>query len=173
MSEDCGQPAAPAPVRPLQSPGPGQSSEVRGPAHTTDTQHRDTSGHTSPQPPVVSSTLSPVTSSRSLSPLTRHKARGRVPGFPQRVTQASSASVNNVSEPRERRDRGHYTVDTQSGVTAESVQSPPSPDNNLSRGLLGRTLFTEREREWTFVARKCIHVHFFFSCNKDPLIDVA
>ena len=165
MSEDCGQPAAPAPARPLQSPGPGQSSEVRGPAHTTDTQH------TSPQPPVVSSTLSPVTSSRSLSPLTRHKARGRVPGFPQRVTQASSASVNNVSE--ERRDRGHYTVDTQSSVTAESVQSPPSPANNLSRGLLGRLLFTERERYWTFLARTCIHVHFFFSCNKDPLIDVA
>lgn len=138
MSEDCGQ-AAPAP-RPPQSPGPGQSSEVRGPAHSNQvTQHSPTSPQ--PAPPVVSTTLSPVTSSRSLSPLTRHKGRGRVPGFPQRVTQAS-ASVNNVSE--ERRDRGHYTVDTQAGVT-QSVQSPQEQSaNNLSRGPLGRTLFTER-----------------------------
>ena len=133
MSEDGGQAA---PARPLQSPG--QSSEVRGPADTeTQPQHSP-----SPQAPVVTA-LSPVTSSRSLSPLTRHKARARVPGFPQRVTQAS-ASVNNVSETR-----GHYTGpgNTESGtVTAPSVQ-PTSPANNLSRGLLGRLLFTESERE--------------------------
>ena len=167
MSEDCGQ-AAPAPARPLESPGPGQSSEVRGPAHT-DTQHSPTS----PQPDPVVTTLSPVTSSRSLSPLTRHKARGRVPGFPQRVTQAS-ASVNNVSESGERRTRGHYAgpVDTESSVTTPSVLSPPSPANNLSRGLLGRLLFTESERGHIYSKNTFMFIPSF-SCNKNPLIDVA
>ena len=134
VSEDGGQAA---PARPLQSPG--QSSEVRCEA---DTETQPQQSPSSPQAPVGSA-LSPVTSSRSLSPLTRHKARPRVPGFPQRVTQAS-ASVNNVSETR-----GHYTGpgNTESGtVTAPSVQ-PTSPANNLSRGLLGRLLFTETERE--------------------------
>ena len=152
VSEDGGQAA---PARPLQSPG--QSSEVRGPADT-ETQPQPLSPSLSPQAPVVTA-LSPVTSSRSLSPLTRHKARARVPGFPQRVTQAS-ASVNNVSETR-----GHYTGpgNTESGtVTAPSVQ-PTSPANNLSRGLLGRLLFTEseRERDWTFLARLLYSCSFF------------
>ena len=152
VSEDGGQPAAPA--RPLQSPG--QSSEVRGPADTETQPQQTVQCPSSPQAPVVTA-LSPVTSSRSLSPLTRHKARARVPGFPQRVTQAS-VSVNNVSETR-----GHYTGpgNTESGtVTAPSVQ-PTSPANNLSRGLLGRLLFTEseRERDWTFLAR------LLYSCS--------
>ena len=164
VSEDGGQAA---PARPLQSPG--QSSEVRGPADTETQPQQTVQCPSSPQAPVVTA-LSPVTSSRSLSPLTRHKARARVPGFPQRVTQAS-ASVNNVSETR-----GHYTGpgNTESGtVTAPSVQ-PTSPANNLSRGLLGRLLFTESERETGhFQQDCCIHVHFFFSCNKDRLIDPA
>ena len=153
VSEDGGQAA---PARPLQSPG--QSSEVRGPADTETQPQQTEHSPSSPQAPVVTA-LSPVTSSRSLSPLTRHKARARVPGFPQRVTQAS-ASVNNVSETR-----GHYTGpgNTESGtVTAPSVQ-PTSPANNLSRGLLGRLLFTEseRERDWTFIARLLYSCSFF------------
>ena len=84
-------------------------------------------------------TLSPVTSSKSLSPLTK-RGRGRVPGFPQRVTQ-TSASTNNVSESSETGlARGHRHTGPVESVT-ERVQ--PTSANNLSLGLLGRLLFTE------------------------------
>ena len=147
MSEDSGKLA---PARP--QPSAGQSSVVRGPGDT------DT---------LSQQTLSPVTSSKSLSPLNKRTGgRHRVPGFPQRVTQAS-ASVNNVSESAERRrePRGprHKTVDTESGTGVQPVQSPTSPANNLSLGLLGRLLFTQSERVdlWS----NSSHVYFLFPCN--------
>ena len=110
--------------------------------------------------------MSPVTSSKSLSPLTK-RGRGRVPGFPQRVTQ-TSASTNNVSESSETGlARGHRHTGPVESVT-ERVQ--PTSANNLSLGLLGR-LLSQSERDWTFIAaiQSC---SFPFSCNKAPLIDL-
>ena len=152
VSEDRDQAA---PARPLQSPG--QSSVERG-------QEQTRPSHLASSPPAPAPgvpTLSPVTSSKSLSPLTK-RGRGRVPGFPQRVTQAS-ASVNNVSESSETGlTRGHRhtgPVDTKSATVTESVQ--PTSANNLTLGLLGRLLITERERLDIYSGNIFMFISFF------------
>ena len=86
---------------------------------------------------------SPVTSSKSLSPLnkkTRTRGGGaRLPGFPQRVTSASVSSVCDTSGHSELRDTsdnaaGHKTVDIELDTTG-SVSK-----HNLSLQLLGTVL---------------------------------
>ena len=91
---------------------------------------------------------SPVTSSKSLSPLnkkTRSRGGGaRIPGFPQRVTSASVSSVCDTSGHSELRDTsdnaaGHKTVDIELDTTG-SVSK-----HNLSLQLLGTVLLQSQE----------------------------